>query len=442
MRFATAKDQRSRLLRAIVCVVSKCGYANAKIGEISSQAGVSRATFYEHFQDKEACFTEAHRGLARKVSQELEAAIGRAEHAYSAHTAIAMLVLLAQRRPRELAFLTHHALLAGPRARDSHDRLMGTLQRAIEGAWERSLPQDAAPDVPARLLLGGSARLCCMRLRRGEGAAPDLLPTLLRWVESYRTDDRPGERRERLRVAEASFSPGVGWASRGTSPRTLPRGRHRLPRDVVDAIQRERIAYATAAVIEAHGGTGVAVSDIVAAAGVSREVFYAYFSDKEQAFLATHQLIFEQLMAASSSAFFVPDASWPERVWQGACAFAGLLAANPSFAHFAFVAALGMDETGVRRMDESSLAFGVFLEEGYRARPQATDLPHLTSDAIALGVMELAAVYVRQGRTSELPHLVPTIAYSALAPFIGPRAAGEFLAHKLAPTRTAGARGT
>ena len=183
--------------------------------------------------------------------------------------------------------------------------------------------------------------------------------------------------------------------------------------------------------IRAHDGTSVAVAEIVAAAGVSREVFYAYFSDKEQAFLAAHQLIFEQLMAASSSAFFTPGTSWPERVWDGASAFAGMVAANPSFAHFAFVAAYGIGETGVRRMDETALAFGMFLDEGYRARPEAAELSRLTSDAIALGVMETAALYVRNGRTAQLPAAIPTVAYTALAPFIGPDAAEALVESKL-----------
>ncbi len=73
-------------------------------------------------------------------------------------------------------------------------------------------------------------------------------------------------------------------------------------------IQRERIAYATTVAVMQRDGTGVAVWDIVAAARVSREVFCNHFADKEQAFLAVQRsLIFEQVIAAASSAFFVPD---------------------------------------------------------------------------------------------------------------------------------------
>jgi AcrR family transcriptional regulator len=425
-------DQHSRLLRAILSVVGTHGYAGAKIGDIAAAACVSRATFYEHFPDKQACFNAAHAQLAQRAGGQIEADIGSADPARAAHAAIEAIAALAQREPDVLGFLTHEALLAGCRARAQHDELLARLAGAIERAWERAPQQQPAPDVPASMLLGGAVRLYCMRARRPDKQPADPLAGMLQWVDSYTTDQ--GSRNGRSLLASAactSPSPTASIesasAARHISPRTLPRGRHRLPRDIVEAIQRERIAYATAEVVHEHDGSAIAVSQIVAAAGVSREVFYEHFSGKEQAFLATHQLIFEQLMAACSSAFFTPDTPWPERVWDAGRAFAGLLAANPSFAHFALVSSYGIGETGVRRIDETSLAFGLFLEEGYRLGPQTAALPRSVSDAVALAVVEAAACCVRNGHGSELGALVPAVAYTALAPFIGCEQAGELV---------------
>ena len=253
------------------------------------------------------------------------------------------------------------------------------------------------------------------------------------WTDSYLTPSGPRKRRELLLVGATRMD--AEKLPARSSPRTLPRGRHRLAREVVDSIQRERIAYATAEVVSDRGGQNVAVAEIVAAAGVSREVFYAHFADKEQAFLATHQLIFEQLMAASSSAFFMPDTPWPQRVWEAGRAFAAVLAGNLSFAHFAFVSAYSIGETGVRRVDETTLAFGLFLEEGYRLSPQAAEIPRLVSDVIALAVVEAAAFHVRNGRTADLPALVPAVTYTAVAPFIGTDAAGELVDDRIQASR-------
>jgi AcrR family transcriptional regulator len=47
-------------MAALVELVAERGYAAATIGELAARAGVSRAAFYEHFEDKEACLLAAY----------------------------------------------------------------------------------------------------------------------------------------------------------------------------------------------------------------------------------------------------------------------------------------------------------------------------------------------------------------------------------------------
>ena len=47
--------QRQRLFEAAAKVFSKVGYAEASAESISREAGMSKATFYEHFANKEEC---------------------------------------------------------------------------------------------------------------------------------------------------------------------------------------------------------------------------------------------------------------------------------------------------------------------------------------------------------------------------------------------------
>jgi AcrR family transcriptional regulator len=58
-RAAVAQSQRGRLLFAIAQVVAEKGYAAATVADIVDRASVSRSTFYEQFEDKEACFLAA-----------------------------------------------------------------------------------------------------------------------------------------------------------------------------------------------------------------------------------------------------------------------------------------------------------------------------------------------------------------------------------------------
>jgi AcrR family transcriptional regulator len=55
-----AASQRGRLLQAMVAVVADKGYARCTVADVIALAGVSRATFYEQFRDKEECFLAAY----------------------------------------------------------------------------------------------------------------------------------------------------------------------------------------------------------------------------------------------------------------------------------------------------------------------------------------------------------------------------------------------
>jgi AcrR family transcriptional regulator len=52
--------QRERVLRAFTDLLAEHGYAKLRIAWVCERAGVSHATFYELFGDKEACVCEAY----------------------------------------------------------------------------------------------------------------------------------------------------------------------------------------------------------------------------------------------------------------------------------------------------------------------------------------------------------------------------------------------
>lgn len=57
---ATTASQRARMLDAVTRAVADKGYARVTVGDVVSDAGVSRRTFYEQFKDKEDCFLAAY----------------------------------------------------------------------------------------------------------------------------------------------------------------------------------------------------------------------------------------------------------------------------------------------------------------------------------------------------------------------------------------------
>jgi AcrR family transcriptional regulator len=53
-------SQRARLLQAATEAVAEQGYVKTTVADILARAGVSRATFYQLFRDKEDCFAAAY----------------------------------------------------------------------------------------------------------------------------------------------------------------------------------------------------------------------------------------------------------------------------------------------------------------------------------------------------------------------------------------------
>jgi AcrR family transcriptional regulator len=66
---------------------------------------------------------------------------------------------------------------------------------------------------------------------------------------------------------------------------SLPKGRHGLSREEVEASQRTRLLQATIELGTERGFASLTLADIVGRAGVARSTFYEYFADKQQCFL-------------------------------------------------------------------------------------------------------------------------------------------------------------
>src|SRR3954453_8960226 len=105
-----ASNQRERLLDAIANVVAEEGYAATRGADITKDAGVSRKTFYELFDDKEDCFLAAYdaitsllmdsmaRGLAavadRSWEEQVSALLGEFLHFLAAEPAFARMCIV------------------------------------------------------------------------------------------------------------------------------------------------------------------------------------------------------------------------------------------------------------------------------------------------------------------------------------------------------------
>jgi AcrR family transcriptional regulator len=196
----------------------------------------------------------------------------------------------------------------------------------------------------------------------------------------------------------------------------LPPGRHGLPREFVTRNQSERITAGIIAAVAASGYHEATVSQIAAAAGLSRRTFYGYFKSKEECFFATYETIASHLEEEMREAG-EGERGWPRRVAAELGALLGAYAANPDLASFTLAAppaAGGEIAEAYRGFLERLLAL---VTEGM---PKGARTPSETARyAMAGGLAALIVGKVNAGEGEELGALTPDLVELVLTPYMG-----------------------
>src|SRR5215469_6791395 len=118
----------------------------------------------------------------------------------------------------------------------------------------------------------------------------------------------------------------------GEGARRLPRGRHGIPHELIEANQRRRLLEAAVAAIAERGYASLAVSELTRRAGVSRATFYELFEDKHDCALEAQAWAVENLrvaIAGAASGAEASSADWPLAVAAAVGAALEFAAAHP-----------------------------------------------------------------------------------------------------------------
>lgn len=416
-----------RILEATIATVSQYGFGRFPLATMLERAELGRSTFYEHFRDSRECFLVALEAAAETLEARAEAAIEKSSERAAAEAAIEAIVGFGIEEEAAAKVLFIESLAAGPAAQELRDGLCDRISETIEEAWS-SARGEARPDIRAAMVVGGVFRLMAMRLRHGPGSlGGSLASELAEWVEAYRAVT-PASRALAARVvSEERIGSGGGGEAR-----RLPRGRHRLSPSEVAEDQRRRILMAVAELSHELGYEKVSVATITKAAGVSRNVFYAQFRNREEAASEAHELFFQEAMTRCAGAFFSAT-DWAERVWKAGEALLELLAAEPVRAELSFVEPHAIGRGAVQHTYERLMAFTLFLEEGYRQRAEAGQLARVSSEALAAMMFEVSYRELQApGGAAMLPQRLPELVCAVLGPFLGVDAARVFVEQRVA----------
>lgn len=203
-----------------------------------------------------------------------------------------------------------------------------------------------------------------------------------------------------------------------------PRGRHRLPAEVVARSQRERLLDAAFHVVAEKGYVATTVADLTKEAGISRTTFYEMFDDKEACFLAAYDSAVDVLVRRISVAFEAQE-RWPERVRAALEALLESLAVEPRIARLALIDVGSAGPAAQRRYRAALHRMTPFFDEGRDFAPDGRRLPANTSRMAIGAVTGLVSDEIEAGRTGDLPERLPEILFAALVPYLGPAAAAE-----------------
>lgn len=171
-RAEVRENQRGRIFDGLAAALSYHGYEDTKITDVVELSGVSRATFYEHFQGKEACFAAAYEDGIERLAVAIRAAAAN-EDGWAARVSAGLsagLEFLAS-GPALAQLLLIEALAATRPARLEYEHSLERLAEVLSPPVAEVQGGEPVPRETARLLAGGLASHLSGRVLAGEADA-------------------------------------------------------------------------------------------------------------------------------------------------------------------------------------------------------------------------------------------------------------------------------
>jgi AcrR family transcriptional regulator len=178
-RDEVATSQRVRILNAMVELSGTKGYHDTSVSQVIARAGVTRKSFYELFEDKEACFIAAYvRELTRLMSLTIEAFETQDQWIDGVRAGLSALLHALAREPPVARMCFIEVMAAGPRSLETrNEQMRGFTILFDSGRLEREREHPAAL---ALNMIGGMSEIIARHVASGRAdELPDLLSDLM-----------------------------------------------------------------------------------------------------------------------------------------------------------------------------------------------------------------------------------------------------------------------
>ena len=308
-----AAHQRERLMEAMVQAVSERGVVATTISDLVARAGISRRTFYEHFENKEACLLATYDTVVETEVQRLLATRRRrgTGGGSSWRRSSAQLFDAIAERPDAARLICVEMGASGAVGVQRWADGAARFEHFISAGFERAPGPGTIPDPVARAFVGALRKIVYTRVRE-ERSNKSLKAELARivpelWSGSAATTPPLPESppppptaaalaggRPRARDPLAAGALGsAGAAARRAQPPARLRGLQPARADLRRDRQTHRQRRLPGAEPGGHRRGG---------GRVSLQTFYTHFENKEEAFLATYEVGHTRAKAAVNRA--------------------------------------------------------------------------------------------------------------------------------------------
>ena len=393
------RSQRERLFGAMVSISSEKGYEATRIADLVKMAGVSRAAFYEHFEDKKECLLAAVDALVEPTIALMERAEDAPTGEARVRQAVEAFLGLVARQPAASRMIFIEVYAAGPEGEAAVERVLDTFESFGVSQLNQIPGREGMPPQMVRAMLGGFQKVIEKRLYSDEAAQLSRLgEDISNWGLSY--PPPPG-------------------------PLEAPRRRGRKPRSFAErqavAHPPERVLRALAATVAEKGYKDTTVAEVVDRAGTSHRVFYGHFANKEEALLAALDSGSAQMLAAVLPAFRRAR-SWQESVRAAYEAMFSFGIEEPEYTQLGAVEMYTVGKRALQTRDTVMEGLEALLVPGYELSP---DTPPIAAEAIGGAIYALIHDQVKRKGPESMPELAPMATYMTLAPFVGAEEAYE-----------------
>jgi AcrR family transcriptional regulator len=177
-----ARNQRDRLISALILTLSEVGYQKTTVSMIGRRAAVSKSDFYKHFDSKDECFLAAYDTAVERIRSTVVEACATAEAAWALRVragVVALLTLLAA-EPALAAIALAEGLRAGRGIYDRYQAAVESFVPLLRGGAPAAPGGGPVPPATDEAVVGGIASLLSRRVIAGEtadltGLVPDVL---------------------------------------------------------------------------------------------------------------------------------------------------------------------------------------------------------------------------------------------------------------------------